>query len=86
MSMSKRLGVLLIAGVVVIFGAELGDRFVHPGSSQRDPECRSPCWSSTHACQRCRRGTTHGATLRGRRIQLLVLRPPIGRPFIERER
>ena len=31
MSMSKRLGVLLIAGVIVIFGAELGERFSIPG-------------------------------------------------------
>jgi len=31
MSMSKRLGVLLIAGVAVIFGAELGERLSIPG-------------------------------------------------------
>ena len=31
MNMSKRLGVLLIAGVIVIFGSELGDRFSIPG-------------------------------------------------------
>jgi len=31
MSVSKRLGVFLIAGVIVICGAELGERFAIPG-------------------------------------------------------
>jgi hypothetical protein len=29
--------------------------------------------ASAHACQRCRDGAAHGAALRGRRVQLLVL-------------
>jgi len=31
MSVSKRLGVFLIAGVIVICGAEMGERFAIPG-------------------------------------------------------
>ena len=31
MSMSKRIGVILVAGGIVVFGAELGERFAVPG-------------------------------------------------------
>lgn len=145
MTMSKGLGVFLIAGAIMVFGAELGKRFAIPGvhslissaearvgrpltpvsvagvarrstrravvyggaataaveavghlsgcrghrgmrgrtgraafrsrGSQSDPGCRSQGRAPTDTGQCCRGGTTHGATLRGRRVQLLVMRP-----------
>ena len=68
MSIAKRLGVLVIAGIIVIGGSELGERLFSPRVSQCDPDCSSQSRASAHARERCRGSAALGAALRGGRI------------------
>src|SRR3954451_10134829 len=48
---------------------------------------RGRSWASAHACQRCRHCAAHGAALRSRRVQLLVLSDKQGdHPYPDRRR
>ena len=41
MTRAKRIGVLMVAGIILVFGSELGERFAVPGIQRAVPEAQA---------------------------------------------
>ena len=68
MNMLKILGIVVIAGIIMTFGSEIGERLSIPGGSASGADCRSQSRASANPGERCRGGAALGAALRGWRV------------------
>ena len=68
MTTTKKLRIVLLAGIVGFIGLAASETVCDPRLLQFRLDRRGRSRASAHACQRCRDGAAHGAALRGRRV------------------
>ena len=68
MRMFKILGVVLIAGIIMAFGSEIGDRFSLSGTERLVPTAEARVGRPLTPVSVAGGGAAHGAALRGRRL------------------
>ena len=64
----KILGIVVIAGIIMTFGSEIGERLSVPENSEFGADCRSQSRASANPRERCRGGAALGAALCGWRV------------------
>ena len=68
MNIFKILGIVVIAGIVMTFGSEIGERFSIPEAQRLVPSAEARRRASADSGERCRGGAAYNTAMRGRRI------------------
>ncbi len=68
MNISKRMGVFLFAGTIVVCGSEIGERYSVPGFNSVIPSAEARVGRPLTPVSVAGVGAAHGATLCGRRL------------------